>query len=359
MWQLFIANVKMLIRNRQFLFWAMAFPLIFTTIFGAFFGKGSTGGGSIAVYNESDSQISTGLVSALNSSSVKVVNVTSIDDGTKQMDSKAASALLIIPQNFGLQITNAPTSVELRYDPTDVQSVATFKGVINGYLTQMNFTVAQVIPRFSITDAPTSGGDFSYFDFVLIGLIGMAVMNASVQGIAVQMSEWRESKILKRITTTPIKTWQFILAQIGARLCLATVQIGLVLFVGIKLFGGHVHGSIPVVVLLGLLGALMFQLLGFVIAALTKTVQAAEGMATAVTIPLMFLSGVFFPIDSLPKWLHSIVVYLPLAPLLSMLRNAGLKSVSPLSDPNQMAFVLVWVVILLVIASMRFRLEEE
>ena len=110
---------------------------------------------------------------------------------------------------------------------------------------------------------------------------------------------------------------------------------------------------------LSLLGSILFQLIGFVIASFVKTTDAAQGAATAITIPMMFLGGVFFPIDSLPKWLFSVVQYLPIAPLLRVIRSVALDGASPFQNPTNIIIVLAWVAVVLVISSWRFRLNEE
>ncbi len=59
--KLFWADLKMLFRNRQSLFWSLAFPLMFIIIFGFFFGEGSNQTGEIALINRSGSELAKGL----------------------------------------------------------------------------------------------------------------------------------------------------------------------------------------------------------------------------------------------------------------------------------------------------------
>jgi ABC-2 type transport system permease protein len=172
------------------------------------------------------------------------------------------------------------------------------------------------------------------------------------------MSKYREDKILKRLTTTPIKRWNFIAAEVLSRLMLNFVQITLILTVGTNAFGAKI-GNIPGIYLLSLIGAILFQSIGFVVASLSKSTQAAEGMSTAIAIPLMFLSGVFFPINLLPEWLYSIVKYLPLAPLLREMRAVGLENTSVLSNSSNMLVVSAWIISMFLIASYKFKFTDE
>ena len=173
------------------------------------------------------------------------------------------------------------------------------------------------------------------------------------------MSKYREDKILKRITTTPVKSWSFIVAEILSRLVVNIIQISVIITIGKFLFDAHIYGNIFVVLAVAMVAAIMFQLFGFVVAALSKTTDAAQGMATAITIPMMFLAGVFFPIDSLPKWLNSIVQYLPLAPILRIIRGVVLEANSPFYDIKNVLIVLSWIALTLAISVWKFRLSDE
>jgi len=173
------------------------------------------------------------------------------------------------------------------------------------------------------------------------------------------MSKYRDDKILKRLTTTPLQSWKFILAEVASRLVINLVQISLILLIGVYGFDAHLNGNIFAIFGLAALGAILFQLIGFTVAALSKTTQAAEGLAVAVTIPMMFLAGVFFPIDQLPKWLFAFVQYLPLAPLLRMMRQVALEATSPFTDWKNIVIVSSWIIAALTVSSLRFRLSDE
>jgi len=187
----------------------------------------------------------------------------------------------------------------------------------------------------------------------------MALMNSAVQGVAVSMSRYREDQILKRITTTPLSPLTFVLAEVLSRLVINIAQVFVVLGVGVYGFHANV-GLAALWPLLGLsiVGAVLFQLIGFYVASVTRTVDAAQGMTQAITIPMLFLSGVFFPVDTLPKWLYSIVQFLPLAPLLRLMRVVALGGGSLFDNLFNPVLLIAWIVILLAIVGRRFRLTD-
>jgi len=358
--KLFLADLKMLTRNRQALFWSLMFPLMFTIVFGFFFGRENASVGTVALVNQSSSDLAINLEKAMEGTNLfkikKENNTNSVENEIKKSTIFAA---VVIPKNFGSNLPDAPTKIKVIDDPGNAQSNQAVFAFLNQYLTGVNFQVQNAKPIFGLEEDSINKNSLNYFDFVLAGLIGLALMNSSVIGIAVSMNKYREDKILKRITTTPLPTWQFILAEVFSRLIVNVVQVSLILLVGIYFFKGHIYGDLWLIYLIVILGALLFQLIGFLVASVTKTTQAAESMATAITIPMMFLAGVFFPIDSLPKWLFSIVQYLPLAPLLRILRGVALENISPLDNPLNISIVIGWIIITLTISIWRFRLSEE
>lgn len=359
MYKLFVADLKMIIRNRQALFWAFMFPVMFTLIFGLFFGKNSSVG-TISVINHSNSEISKSLTDTIKGTSVfTIVNSDNIDQAKDQIKKSTISVAIEIPESFGSFNQGADNTVKLIYDQGNAQTASVVNGFVDKFLTQASYKIQNVQPIFSIVDEKVSDKNLTYFDFVLSGILGIALMNSSVIGIAVGMSKYREDKILKRITTTPVKPSTFVLAEVFSRLVLNLAQILVVLAIGIYGFDAHIYGNIFVILGISLIGAILFQLIGFVIASLSKTTSAAEGMATAITIPMMFLAGVFFPTDNLPKWLSGAVAYLPLAPLLRMIRQAALDAVSPFSDPKNIIIVGTWIIVCLAISIYKFRLSEE
>jgi ABC-2 type transport system permease protein len=360
MLKLFVADLKMLVRNRQSLFWALMFPLMFTIIFGFFFG-GSSSVGTIELINNSNSQIAQGLETALGSTDLfKVVKQTDVNTAKDQIKKNVASAVVVIPAGFGDLEPSSPKQIDMIYDPGSQQAFAVINSFVSTYLTSANYQIQNAKPVFSInSEAINADHKLGYFDFVMAGLLGLALMQSSVIGIAVSMSTYRQEKILKRITTTPIKTWQFIIAEVLSRLVVNVIQVGLILSLGVYAFHGHIYGNIFEIFGIALIGALLFQLIGFIIASIVKTADAAQGMATSITIPMMFLAGVFFPIDSLPHWLYSIVQFLPLAPLLRILRTVALDSGSAFQNPTNAIIIGSWIVVCLTLSLWRFRLSEE
>ena len=101
-------------------------------------------------------------------------------------------------------------------------------------------------------------------------------------------------------------------SRIVSQLVISVVQAIILVGVGMLLFDLEVTGSLLAVFFMVILGSLAFQSLGFVISAFAKNQEAADSIANAVSFPMLFLSGVFFPVDSAPAFLQPIMKLMPL-----------------------------------------------
>lgn len=197
-----------------------------------------------------------------------------------------------------------------------------------------------------------------YFDFVLPGLLAMGLMNFTMVGIAGSVARFRELRVLRRIRATPLAPGAFIAAQVAARLTLAVGQVVLMLGVGIAL-GAEVQGSALLLIALATLGNMTFLSLGFAVAGRTGSVDAANNLAGLATAPLMFLSGMFFPVESLPSVVERLAQVLPITPLIDALRAVALQGAGPADIAGDMLLLLVWVPVAFGVARLAFRFTDD
>ena len=355
-----IANAKMIVRDKTALFWALAFPLLFVFVFGLFFRDIADSPSVIGVIDKADDELSRGLVASL--SDLDGLEVDARDDeaaARQQVADGDLGHLLIIPEGLAQTVANNPPArLELLYDESNA-----FGGIVVGavasFVDGANLELAQAPVRLALE--PRGAGvsdstDFSYIDYLLPGLAVWGVMSFSVIGLATTMAVYREKRILRRIQSTPLRVRTFVVAQVLASLALSVVQAGIILAVGAAVFSVPIQLSqAPQMALLIVLGNLVFLNLGFIVGAFSKTVATASGLGNAVTLPLMFMSGVFFPMDSLPAVLRYVIEYLPLAPLLEMFRSVALESGVFWDYPLQLAIVAAWIAASAIVAMRTFR----
>ena len=215
--RLLSADLKMLVRNRQALFWSLFFPIIFIIIFGLFFGKGSTGiSGTVAIINNSKSEMAQTVEKGIvNSKLFETKTETDLSKAKTDINNGRLSAVVVIPSDFGTVLNKQANNVSIYYDPGYSETESVLATVLNNYFTQVTYKMKAIQPIFSLSESKVNGNQtYTYFDFVFVGILGLALMNGSVIGIAVGISKYREDKILKRIVSTPLEPWKFVLAEV-------------------------------------------------------------------------------------------------------------------------------------------------
>jgi ABC-2 type transport system permease protein len=349
------ANLKMLARDRQALFWALAFPLIFVIVFGLFF-RETQSTQTLAVIDYAQNSMSTPLVESLQQSDhLKVVLMNDEAQARQELRQGDFGHLLIIPSGLASAVTeNPPAQITLLYDAADPLSDIV-PLIVGRFVDGANLRMAQAPTRIELVPEGISSRNVSYLDFLIPGLAIWGVMNFSVIGIATSMAAYREKRILVRLLATPLRVRVFFAARVLSALALSVLQAAVILAAGWILFGVAVEGNLLHIALLVVLGNIVFLNLGFVVGAFSKTVAAASGLGNAVGLPLMFMSGVFFPIETLPTILRIIVEYLPLAPILEIVRGIALYSNAFWEFPLQLAIVCGWIALSAVAAIRTFR----
>jgi ABC-2 type transport system permease protein len=204
-------------------------------------------------------------------------------------------------------------------------------------------------------DLAVGGDQLDYFDYVLPGLLAMGLMQFTMVGIAASVARFRETQVLRRLTATPVSPLAFIAGQVLARLAVSVVQVVLLLGTGL-LLGGTIVGNLAWVVLLAVLGNLVFLALGFAVAGRAPTVDAANNLAGLITLPLMFLSGMFFPIASLPGPVRVVAEWLPITPLVDGMRSVVLEGVGLGALGSELSLLAIWVVLSFALARLSFRM---
>jgi len=350
---LFLSNLKILYRDRLGLFWALLFPLMFIGVF-ALFNPEQPPEVEIAVIDEAQNPFSQTLIDNLNSVEVfKVETSGDIEAARRDLKDGQYDMVLVLPPALG---ESPEVSATVFYSTANFVSNQVALSALRRFFDEFNLRAASVTPAVSLTEESTSTRDVGYMDFLVPGILGMGVMNYSIIGVATMLVTYHEKRILRRIQVTPLPVAAFLIAQMGAYLVLSLLQTGIILGTG-TLAGADLTRQFFWAFPLTLMGNVVFLNLGVVMAGASKTVAAAAGMANAITLPMMFLSGVWFPTDQLPAFLEKAVQYLPLTPLLHALRTVLLDNESILNTKGDLALMGVWAVVMVLVASRLFKLE--
>ena len=162
---------------------------------------------------------------------------------------------------------------------------------------------------------------------------------------------------MKRFGATPLSRSTLVSSQVAYRLILAVIQTLIILVVGYFVFDVQVVGNWLVLFVLVVLGTLTMVSIGYLAVSRARTVEGAMPIIQLIQFPMLFLSGIFFPIDFMPNFMRPIVEALPLTYLGDALRQVMVDATPLHSVTTDMAVLGGWLVVCMVLTIRFFRWE--
>jgi len=278
-------------------------------------------------------------------------NVTTMSDIKDLVQKGELDGGIVIPSNFSESImTGQQGTIIIITDNSNLQISAQISGYSQLYIEQLSTVLAQtnvaslnssinqtnslaVVKPYNIQLQGVISGSTNYFDFVAPGIMAMTVMMSVMTGLPVAISQEKEIGTMDGMMVAPINRLSIILGKTLGQTARGLLQGLIILVLAVGLFGVAIHGSILLVFGLLLLGVFSFVGLGIVITSFTKDQETAQMLMMTLMFPMMFLSGVFFPIQTMPWYMQDVSKFLPLTYASQALRKvmvlgAGIPAIS-------------------------------
>ena len=147
------------------------------------------------------------------------------------------------------------------------------------------------------------------FNVAILAAILIAL--SAVQSLVAIISIYREGGILKRLRATPLSPVTIMGAQVVVKLVFTVVSLALLMLAGRRMFPGVMRVNVFSFTAAVLLSTFSILSLGFVIASLVPTARFAQPIGAAVLYPMLALSGLFFPVNRLPRALQAVAYAFP------------------------------------------------
>ena len=186
-------------------------------------------------------------------------------------------------------------------------------------------------------------------------ILAFGVIAAAYVNLGAKMAVLRHDGVLKRIRTTPLPAWAYLVGHIAS-----TVATTLAIAACMGLVGWLAFGTVPELgglFLLGCglaLGIVCFAALGLAVSSLIRSAESASPITNASYLPIAMISGIFDPTIGIPRWLSSAAGLLPIKALAQVLEDAytPARFVFPGAD---LIILLAWAVAGASLAAWRFR----
>ncbi|WP_227522067.1 ABC transporter permease [Bacillus solitudinis] len=360
--QMFFTQLKLTFREKQALFWGIFFPVILMVIFMSIFSGNSDDNFSanVAIVNENPNATSEILLNQINQIpvlEVKTEEPVNREEANELVKEQEVDAAIILPEAADA------TSILLVVNKENEQGITTqaLSSILDKFVQQANLSAVGAAPIYELQFETISSGnsELSYTDFLLTGMIALAIAQGGMFGM-VGLVDMRRKGLLKRLRMTPANMNLFGLSDILMRLLFSIIQIILLSLIGVLIFGANLYINFASLLIVFLLGALSFNALGYLFSSFSKTTESYMGVANITNFLMMFLSGVFFPVETMPDWLQPISNILPLTYFVEGLRHSMVYSTSIFSGTLWFGIgvMVIWGVITFLFGSWLYKTKS-
>ena len=370
-------DVRRLFRDKVAIFFVFVFPLIFLFVFGTIFGGNDNVSFKVGLLNQSDSKFAQFVKQA---GQTKVLDidkeVTNIDEARDRMNRSEINATIILPEDFGklkVKPFTPPSTgiapkliardfqphgeITVLYDQNNEQAGQTLEAVLNEMLATANVQYVESDTPFTVKTESTATTGLTRFDYTFAGLLGFTLLSLGIYGPTTVFPRLKEKGVLRRYRTTTLKVWQYFTANVISNAVIGIMAVAIMFVMALLVFDLEMRGdyfSFAAVVLLGT--TLLFGI-GLAIGGWAKNENQAAPLAQLVTFPMMFLSGVFFPVFLMPEFLQNITKFIPLTPIIDSIRFVVTEGKTIFDLGPQLLIMGIWIVIIYAIAFRTFRWE--
>lgn len=368
-----IANVSLALlkgwmRSRSGVFFSFMFPVMLLLIFGVIF----QGGGEYDLYvinmdmkkSGEATNLSEAFIEALNSTgAINVIVVNGTPQKFIQDNSFGRIRLLVIPPGFEENFTKAiaiermksmfstvkylignysaripedalremekgkewlekaqrPEVKLVYYAEKDDAVASIIAGVLHAFTSSFTLKGVGAGNVFEIETVNYRG--LKPADYYMPGYISAFIMTNGVIGLTSTVSDMRRRGIFKRLATTPLEKSEWVAANVVHQSLLAIMLTFVMLVVARLAFGVEALPNLFSWLLI-FEGAVLFSGIGMILGSLFRDVEAATAVANAIAFPMMFLSGVFWPLEMMPDYLQTVAKLIPLTYFSEGLRAA-------------------------------------
>lgn len=334
--ELTLARVRELLREPEAVFWVFMFPVLMVGVLG------------VAFRSRPPEPLPVAVVEGAAASARFAALAAAPDLLPRRMEAEAARQAL--RRGRVVLVVEAGEPPTYAYDPAQPESRAARLAVDAALQRAAGRTDAFTAGRRESSEPGTR-----YVDFLVPGLLGMNLMGTGMWGIAFSLVVARNGNLLKRLVAAPARKSHLLGAQILSRLLFLVPEAGVLLLFGWAVMDVPLRGSLALLALVSLLGAVSFAGIGLLTAARPRTIEGVSGIMNLVMVPMWIFSGIFFSTERFPDALQPFVQALPLTALNDALRGVMLEGASLAALAPELLLLAAWGAISFALAVRTFR----
>lgn len=367
-------------RNRMSLAAMFIMPLVFLGMFGFIFPSGNTQQNMpVGLVDLDQGQGSAEFITQLetlnkNASYMKFENFSSADAAKTAINRGKLDGTFIIPQGFSYNLTHGQSANVIIYvDNSNPQIATAIEGVASSTISGLNGIKAEtnvlqmgkstnqivnpqaVVFPYTPNVQTTIPGQTNYFNFLAPGLMIMIVMMAVMTGIPEAISKEKEIGTFDGMLSAPISQMSIILGKTAALCTRGLIQCVMILILAMVLFGVTIQGNLLLAFFMLILGIFSFTGLGIMAISMASDQASGSMIMNLLMIPMMFLGGIFYPIQQMPWFMQDISKLIPLTYAADAMRKIMLLNANVGDVFTQIIILLAFGVVTMAIALPLFR----
>lgn len=355
-------DIRRLFRDKVAIFFVFVFPLIFLLIFGSIFNGDSNVSFRVALFNQSDSEIAEGLENQLKDSEIFEIDseVTNEGQANEKMSRGQLDASITLPSDFGYvsEGSDIPSgNIVIDYNQSNESAGQTLASVLNSIMDEVNNQFVDTSVPFTVTAESTATEGLSQFDYTFSGILGFTLLSLGVFGPTTVFPRLKQKGVLRRYKSTPLKVWQFFVSNVLSNAFIGLLALVIMFIAAVLIFDLNMRGNIINLAVVVALGTILLFGIGLAVGGWAKNENQAAPIAQLVTLPMMFLSGVFFPVFLMPEILQNITRFIPLTPIIDSIRLVITENASLFDLAPELGIIIGWTVIIYLIAFRVFSWE--
>ncbi len=259
-------------------------------------------------------------------------------------------ALVFEPDLMGRLSSGTPAQLLLIGDVSDPNTGTTIQAYASAVLADYQRELASGAPGIQIEMRTRMryNPTLESVNLFVPGLIALVLTLVSALMTAISLSREKERGTLEVLLVSPLRPWQIILGKVLPYLLLAFVNVVTALVAAWVVFQVPFRGSLVLLLAASMLYSMVSLALGVLVAAITTSQRAAMiGAMAGTMLPNELLSGMIFPIASLPEWLQWVTIIIPARWFIVISRGIMLKGIGiAYLWPEMLALVAMLVVFL-------------
>jgi ABC-2 type transport system permease protein len=381
--QLLMANMKEIFRDRMQFGWFILFPVLFVAGFGVVFsssGSPAAGDGTmkcpVSIVNEGEGAFTAAITEVFMNVPEFSVHMKTKDEALHEFAGGEAGLVIILPaglevlpvaagdlikedRKIEIPVYCRPDQMYLMYGVNKIFHEAEKK--VLGQPSVMEIKLNTAFPH---DDGLENNGDnktsnnagLNMIDYILPGILAMTLMQLGLFG-SIRVLALRVAKILKLLGATPLPRGMFLACEILIRVGMSFIQALVVIIIGHYAFGLTLANNWLYIAGWVLLGTAAFVAMGYMFTTFAKTVESGNAIMQLAQLLMMFLSGIFMPLNLLPSYLKTVMRFIPLTYLADGLRHAVAGNPSLYGVTTDLAVLLGVTAFCLITTVKRFKWE--